>query len=336
MPTQDSAFIVEMVAMSTKLERLIRLDDLIRKWHYPHARTLAQLFEVAERTAYEDLEFLRDRLNAPVEYDEQHGGWYYTEPNWALPAFITTEGEFLTFLLSTQLVGNYLGSDYKATIQKAIDSLANVLPNKLQVDLNALVQHYSFVAGATTATQPRLLSDLTVAIRDRHPVEVEYYTASRDMTRERVLFPYGLRNVRGDWHLVAFDDFREEVRVFSLTRIQRWRIQYGVTFPNPDDFSLEDYMAQAFLSERGGTPVEVVIQFDAYQARYIRERRWHLTQQPLEDLPDGGIILRFTTGAMEEVQRWVLQFGSHAVVLAPTDLRRSIVEEITVLSQKYS
>jgi hypothetical protein len=56
-------------------------------------------------------------------------------------------------------------------------------------------------------------------------------------------------------------------------------------------------MAQAFQMERGEEPVEVVIRFDAYQARYIRERRWQATQE-VEELADGGLILRCKTGGL--------------------------------------
>ncbi len=96
--------------MSTKLERLLAIDALIRAGQYPNAHTVAERFEVTERTVYDDHIFLRDQLNAPVATDPQRGGWYYTSENWALPAFITTEGELLAFILSTELAGSYLGS----------------------------------------------------------------------------------------------------------------------------------------------------------------------------------------------------------------------------------
>ena len=44
----------------------------------------------------------------------------------------------------------------------------------------------------------------------------------------------------------------------------------------------------------------------------------HETQEPLEELPDGGVILRFRAGGLGEVKRWVMQWGAHAKVLAET------------------
>jgi predicted DNA-binding transcriptional regulator YafY len=321
--------------MSTKLERLIAIDALIRAKRYPNARTIAERFEVSERTAYDDLSFLKDRMNAPVEYDSARGGWYYTEPNWGLPTFMATEGELLAFLLSMELAGRYLGRSYEDILDRALTSLAQSLPNRVQLDLNELAAQYSFTAGATVAVNPRLLQDLNIAIRDRRPVRVTYYTASRDARSERILQPYALRNVRGDWHVVAHDSLRNEVRIFALTRIEQWQILHHQQFDRPDDFSLDDYMGSAFLSERGGSPELIMIQFDEYQSRYIRERRWHATQEPLEEMPDGGVVLRFYSGALEEIKRWVLGFGSHATIIAPPALRTAVAEEAIALAEKY-
>jgi len=59
----------------------------------------------------------------------------------------------------------------------------------------------------------------------------------------------------------------------SLSKLKTQR------FTRDSDFSLESYLAQGFLAEHGDAPVEVVVWFDAYQARYIRERLTHPTQR---------------------------------------------------------
>lgn len=93
-------------------------------------------------------------------------------------------------------------------------------------------------------------------------------------------------------------------------------------------------MSQAFIAERGEEPLGVAIKFDSYQARYIRERRWHPTQE-IEELPDGGLILRFCVGGLDEVKRWVMGYGSHAEVLAPESLRQAVKEELKQMATLY-
>src|SRR5207248_3139430 len=78
--------------------------------------------------------------------------------------------------------------------------------------------------------------------------------------------------------------------------------------------------------EHGEELVEVTLLFDAYQARYIRERTWHSSQQ-IEEQSDGSLIMRFITGAIGEVQRWIMSYGSHVCVLAPERLEQAITSE---------
>ena len=81
----------------------------------------------------------------------------------------------------------------------------------------------------------------------------------------------------------------------------------------------------SYFSCRQGTRE---IEFDAYQARWIRERKkWHPSEER-EELPDGGLLLRMKLGGLDAVQRFVLQYGAHARVLRPARLRRMVEQEL--------
>ena len=106
------------------------------------------------------------------------------------------------------------------------------------------------------------------------------------------------------------------------------------TFQILPSFSLEAYLAKGFLAERAAQPEDVVIKFDEYQARWIRERLWHSSQR-IEELPSGGLILRLTVGGLGEVKRWVMGYGKHAEVLQPESLRREIGEDVQKMAEIY-
>jgi predicted DNA-binding transcriptional regulator YafY len=67
----------------------------------------------------------------------------------------------------------------------------------------------------------------------------------------------------------------------------------------------------------------VVIRFNEEVADYIREKKWHSSQQLLE-LKDGGLELRMKLSSLAEVQRWVLGWGGHAAVIQPPELVESV------------
>jgi proteasome accessory factor B len=67
----------------------------------------------------------------------------------------------------------------------------------------------------------------------------------------------------------------------------------------------------------------VVIRFNEFAADYIREKRWHASQQ-IKELPNGGLELHLKLSSLDEVERWVLGWGGHATVLHPSELAGSV------------
>ncbi|MGC8879779.1 MAG: helix-turn-helix transcriptional regulator, partial [Anaerolineae bacterium] len=197
--------------MSTRLERIIHIDQEIRAGRYPSAATLAQRFEVSKRTIYADRTFMIDRLGAPIIYDSEHGGWTYADETWILPSIIVSEGELLAFFLGHVIVGQYLGTPFETPLRNALHRLMRYLPHHVQVDVQAATQHYTFRSGATVEVNAQLVLDLERAIREHHQVRMTYYTASRGERSERIVDPYHFYNVRGDWYLIAYDHLRGEM-----------------------------------------------------------------------------------------------------------------------------
>jgi predicted DNA-binding transcriptional regulator YafY len=145
--------------------------------------------------------------------------------------------------------------------------------------------------------------------------------------------PYHLFNREGDWYLVGFDQLREEIRTFHLDRIQTLEV-LPTCFKIPADFNVEDWIRTGFNAVQGRTVSNVVILFDAYQARWIRERQIHPTQM-IEERPDGSLLLAFQTSGVEAVIRWVMQYGHHAQLLEPKELRQAVTDEIKKTMEKY-
>src|SRR5438067_1722139 len=87
-PFRASASMVSQpmrLATRPVLRRLLALDRLIRSRTFPNARTAARELEVHPRTIHRDLDFLRCSWNAPLEYSRRHKGFFYRDPDYALP-----------------------------------------------------------------------------------------------------------------------------------------------------------------------------------------------------------------------------------------------------------
>ena len=67
----------------------------------------------------------------------------------------------------------------------------------------------------------------------------------------------------------------------------------------------------------------VQIRFDAFAARLVGERTWHASQK-MKPLGNGELEMTLLLGSLEEIERWILSWGSHARVLKPARLVGSI------------
>jgi predicted DNA-binding transcriptional regulator YafY len=316
------------------LERVFWIDHEIRAGRYPNATTIAEHFEVSTKTSQRSLDFMRDRLRLPLEYSAERRGWYYNEPVYGLTAVELTEGELIGILLAEKLARQYRGTAIGKHIEGAFAKVLSAVTDIISVDLNALAEAHSFEAAATTEPHFDTIRELGRAIRQHLRIEMAYFTAGRGELTRRQADPLHLRNSDGEWYLIAWDHLRQAPRDFLVSRIRELTVinQY---FDWPAGLDLEEYLKSGFGMFRGGQLQEVEIIFDEYQARWIRERNEFHPTEKREELPDGRLILRMKVTALDGVKRFVMQYGAHATVTQPEELRRAIQEEFEKIRMIY-
>ena len=317
-----------------QLERIFEIDRQIRAGLYPTAESLAEKLEVGKRVIFVDRKFMVERLDAPIEFNRNRGGWCYSDQTWMLPNLMATEGELLAFFLSIEIAQRYLGTTFQEPLLSAVGKLSQTIRGSVLVDLETLRMHYTFVAPPIVTVDEKTLLALHQATQEHFQMEIVYYAVTRDEEKVRICDPYQIYNVNGNWYVIAFDYLRNGIRTFHIGRIKSWRT-LKTKFVIPPDFSITEWVSSAFQAEGGGKPVEVVVWFDEHQARWIRERQWHGTAV-LEPQPDGSLILRLHTSGLGEVKRWLMQYGSHAIVLKPEVLRKEIGDEMRKAGELYN
>lgn len=318
------------------MARIYAIDRRIRAGDCPNAAALAAELEVSRRTVERDLEVMRDRLGAPLDFDRRRCGYRYLDSRWQLPPVAFTGGELLAVFLGTRLLQQAAGTPYEEPVRSAIEKIRTLLPAGVTVDLGLTGQVISFGVeplrgdGVRVAEVFRALEE---ARRLHRTVSIRYYTASRDDTGERDVDPYHLHYKDGAWYLIAYCHRRRGVRTFALDRIEHLQATLR-TFAPPVGFNVATYLADAWALEKGERATEVAVRFAPRQARYIRERVWHPSQR-IEKLRDGGLILRVTVSGLGELKRWILQWGAEAEVLEPADVRAAMASEAAALARCY-
>jgi predicted DNA-binding transcriptional regulator YafY len=288
------------------LERIASFDRAVRAGEYPNAGTIARLFEVSRRTLQRDIEFMKDRLGAPLIFDEKQQVYAYADPGFRLPTVPISEGELLALALAERVLRQYRGTPYAPDLARAFKKVTNGLTDRVTIDLGQLADSFSFTATAPEPFDPGVFRDLAAAVRDRRRVVLRYWTASREEETRREVDPYHLARVDGHWYLVGFCHLRGDVRMFAPSRVRSLG-PTGVTFNPPDGFRIDEYLARSFCVLRGaqGEVHRVRLRFSGEAVKYVRERTWH-PSQVLEPTADGGVVVGFELGHLREVERWAL------------------------------
>lgn len=297
---------------------MLRIHQQIQSGRFPNNSSIAAEFEVSTKSIQRDLEFMRDRLDLPIGYDYTRRGYYYTEEVSAFPTLQITEGEIFALIVAEKALQQYRGTSFERPLLSAIKKMEESLPDTISLNLMDIEQTISFRTRAEQNLNLEIFDALAKATAQRRQIEMSYRKAGRSETEQRIVDPYHLANINGEWYLFAYDHARKDIRTFAPVRIQSVK-QTGKTFPRPDKFSLEKRLSGSFGVHSGEGEYDVVIRFDSRVADLVREKKWHESQQ-LRELPNGGLELHLKLSSLVEIERWVLGWGGDAKVLKPREL----------------
>jgi len=89
------------------------------------------------------------------------------------------------------------------------------------------------------------------------------------------------------------------------------------------------------MRDTGEPAQDVILRFSALAGRWVREERWHTTQE-ITDEPDGCVRFRVHVPVTPELRRWVFHYGSEIEVLLPQSLRDWMRTEAETVAARYA
>ena len=300
---------------------MLRIHQAIQSGKFPNASTLARELEVSTKSIHRDIEFMRDRLELPIEYDGTRFGYRYTEEVSAFPTVQITEGELFALIVAEKALQQYRGTNFEKPLLSAIKKMEQSLPDTISLNLSDVEQTISFRTRVEQILDLQIFDALAKATAHRKQLELTYRKPGSP-AEQRVVDPYHLANINGEWYLFAWDHARKDIRTFVPARIQLVK-PTGKTFPRPQKFSLDERLRGSFGVHSGRDEHEVVLRFNQRVADLVREKKWHESQQ-LKELKGGEVELRLKLSSLVEIERWVLSWGGDAKVVKPRELGEAV------------
>jgi proteasome accessory factor B len=310
---------------------MLRIHQTLQSGAFPNASTLAGEIEVATKTIHRDIEFMRDRLGLPIEFDSRRNGYRYTGEVSAFPTMQISEGELFALVVAEKALQQYRGTSFEKPLLSAIRKMEQSLPDSISLNLADIGQTISFRTRAETVLNLEIFDTLAGAVARRQQLELSYRKPGQGRSEKRLVDPYHLANINGEWFLFAYDHARKDIRTFVPARIQSAK-PTGKTFERSQKFSLEKRLRNSFGVHSGEGDYRVVIRFNARAADYIREKKWHESQQ-LKKLKGGGVELRMKLSGLSEIKRWILSWGGDAKVVQPRELAEAVRQSAKTILQ---
>lgn len=318
-----------------RTERLYKIDKLLRQHRrgVPTQKFLQEL-DVSRPTFHRDLEYLRDRFNAPIIHDRKAGGYHYdpASPNFELPGLWFTAAEAHALMTVQHLLREVqpgLLEPHLRPLQVRIEKLLEQGDSSLK----EIQRRIRILQLAHRKVNPNYFELISHAVLARRRLHIHYYVRERDEMTRRDVSPQRLVHYRDNWYLDAYDHLHSGLRIFALDEVHHLKV-LDKKARDIADKKLDEVLGSSYGIFAGKPTQQAVLHFNSFRAGWVKHEQWH-PQQQSELQEDGSYILKIPYSDDRELLMDILKFGPDVEVLAPKNLRARVRECHREAAEKY-
>ena len=304
------------------LARLIYIDQQISSGKYPNTNYLADYLlenccgEASTSTVSRDIAFMKDELNAPIEYNALHRGYYYAKPYYRIPLGFSGADELLALGMAKNILTLYQDTPVYNAVQNLMACIT--LPLTMEGNSDWLENRIVVPRIASAKVNPDIWEIVVGGLKENRVITFEYRGTWDDDYQNRRVRPYQLLFDSGVWYLHGFAEERKANRIFSLSRMKNVRLTKD-GFSLPGNFSYNDLAGDSYFGVFiGQEKHHFSIDCFGEAEIYATERQWAADQKIIDI--DGGVTIDFSSTQYEKVLKWVLSNGSGVIPKKPQKL----------------
>ena len=320
-----------------RTERFYRIEMLIRNRGLVSFETLLDDLEVSRATLKRDLQYLRERLDAPIVYDRADNGYRFDGSTrkraHELPGLWFSDKEIHALLTMHQLIQ---GLEAEGVLGRHLQPLLDKLHGMLGADDAAareLMQRVNIVAAVRRPVSARHFELIGSALLERRRIELLYFTRARSSESRRDVSPQRLTHYRNTWYLDAWCHRSDGLRRFALDAVRD-----ATALPQrAKDVPLATVKAEldgGYGVFAGRKLQRATLRFSADAARWVATEQWH-PQQRTRWLDDGSLELRLPYADSTELSMDILRHGDQVRVVAPKELASLVAARLQRAAALY-
>lgn len=320
-----------------RTERFYRIDQMLRERRVVPLETFLDELEVSRATFKRDVEYLRDRLHAPIVWDRASGGYRFSGdtvdgPAYELPGLWFSAAELYALLAAQKLLADLEPGLLAAHVEPLQKRMLALLEESGHA-ADEVTRRVRLLTMAKRGIEPRFFAEVTRALLDRRRLKIAAWNRGRDEIVTRTVSPQRLVHYRDNWYLDAYCHLRKGLRSFSLDTLRAVAV-LDKPAREVADAQLDAHFSGSYGIFSGSIKDWAVLRFSPERARWVEYECWN-RQQRGEHLPDGGYRLRVPYADERELLMDILRHGAHVEVEAPVGLRQRVADEIRKLATLY-
>ena len=321
-----------------RTERFYKIDQMLNDRSIVPVQDFLQELGISLATFKRDLEYMRERLNAPVEWDRDAGGYRFVQsdnnvPAYALPGLWFNASE-VHALLSMQHMLSNLDAGMLSGHIKPLQARLKALLGSADHSAEQVEKRLRIVQATKRTVSSKYFETIATATLSRRQIKLRHYGRQTGEESERTVSPQLLTYYRDNWYLDAWCHLRNDIRRFAIDAIRHVELT-GDKAKDVSQAKLKESLESGYGIFSGSKVKWAKLRFTPERARWVAVEQWHPQQKGHID-PDGSYLLEIPYTDDRELLMDILKHGADVEVIAPDSLRGRARDEIGKMAVRYT
>jgi predicted DNA-binding transcriptional regulator YafY len=313
--------------------RLQTIHHEIKEGRCPNTSSLARGLSVSSKTVQRDIDYLRDELGAPIEFDRESNGYRYARPDYVLPFLPVDGNDLFSIGVAAQVFALFGGTPLARDLKACYERLARLMPPAVRLRPEIVMEKLALRAPFRPVREETWQA-VSEALQRGRVLSIRYHRPGGPAEEPRLVRPYAFVLSGRDWMMLAEDEAAGVVKSFYLARLED-AVLTDRRYAIPRSFDANAFFRDTFgLFVGGGPAFRFRVRFSRDLSDEIREQQWH-PKQKIEGAPGGEVVLELPARSIQEARRFVLQYGGDAMALSPPELVADLREQAERLADAY-
>lgn len=300
----------------------LSFEDLVKRLTEEYGKD----YEVSIKAIKDDIKILREYDTYLIENKNKYGKKMYSQQDRLFEI-----NELRTLIDAISSAGSISTGDKERLIGKirqlTSENLAQALFNQIYSEMKIINEDNTFRIN---------LDKIHVAIQNKNKINFKYgrYDINKNFKLNEKIYavdPYGLVWDNGFYYLVGYDENKEKIINFRIDRIRNVIIK-DEKYEENLEFKLSTHLNSCFNMYPGDIK-SIEMKFHKHLINAIIDKFG--INVDIKEVEEDYFILYTRAAINTGLVRWILNWGSDAMVLKPNSLVEEVKKEIKKMHEMY-